>query len=262
MNNFITFENSVNKFEYFFNKNHFLILFISLVIIIFFSMYLARQRFRVQKAGIIILSLLLLILEACRIAWRYFYLKHNGIEPTFFSITNLDFFTASMWVSIPLILFTAITKKKNNKNSRLLSFVFSVSTLFAIISLIYTNNININFDFYHCINLIYILQRSFIILLGLLFAFTKWASVKEFLDIWKGFFSLLAFIVVCALIGNFFGAEFNLFYTNYFPTFNSLGMLIASPWHYVALFGFLFFFQLLLYFPFQIYRIIRNKKGI
>ena len=86
-------------------------------------MYLARQRFRIQKIGIIILSLLLLILEVCRLTWQYYYLKHNGIEPTFFNVANLDFFTASMWLSIPLILITAIIKRKNKQNSKLLSFV-------------------------------------------------------------------------------------------------------------------------------------------
>ena len=120
--------------------------------------------------------------------------------------------------------------------------------------------LNAYFNFYHCSNLIYILQRSFIILLGLLFAFTKWTSVKEFLDIWKGFISLVVFILICVSIGYLLGNDINLLYINNYPTFDSLGISLPFPWHYVALFGFLFFFQLLIYFPFQIYRIIKNKR--
>ena len=262
MEKFISFTNIEDKISYLFNKNHYLLLLCSLIIIIFFSMYLSRQRHKIQKGSVIFIALLLLVFEGLRIFWRYKYLQANYQSLDFLNVTNLDFFTLSLWVSIPLIFFAALRKKKNKPASISLNFVFGVATLFAIITLVYPVNINTNFEFWHCYNLIYLLTRSLICMLGLMFVFAKWISVGRFLDVWKSLFALLFLGVACFVSAYFFAPQTNLFYINSFPIFDSIGIHLPFPWHILMLGAFLFVFQVILHIPFIIRQHIKNKRGL
>ena len=261
MNYFISLEKSQNQISYFFNKNHFLILLLSLVIITFFSMYISRQKLKTQKIAVPIISLFLVILEGLRILWNFNFLQYNNMEVNFFTLTNLDFFTLSLWISVPLLFIGTIYKKKDNHNVYILNFVFSVCALFAVITLIYPVNVNTNFEFYHCYNLIYILVRSFIILLALTFVFAKWITVENFLDLWKGLISLALFFFVCYLIYYFSNTSTNIFYLTSFPIFESLGIHLTGQWHMVLIFVFLFVFQVILHLPFFICKSYKIKHG-
>ena len=260
MNNFISFENSKNTFDYFFSKNHFLLLLISLVVIIFFSMYASRQKHKFQKIFVFCIGFLILIIEGLRIFWRYKYLEFNNEAINFFTLTNLDFFTIALWISIPLILLGSILKKKKMHKVFGLNFVFSIAMLTAIITLFYPEGLNSNFDFYHCYNLMFVLLRSFIIMLSLFFVFAKWISVCEFLDLWKSIVSLIFFGVICIAIAYFYGQDLNLFYIKYCPIFESLGIYLSFPWHLLVLGAFLFVFQIIIYLPFSIHRKIKYKN--
>ncbi len=260
MNKFISFENSETQFSYFFNKNHFLLLLISLVIVIFFSMYFARQKTKVQKIFVFFIGFLLITIEGLRIFWRYRYLEYNNLDLSFLNVVNLDFFTLSLWISIPLIIVGSFLKTKKNHNIFGLNFVFNITMLAGIITMIYPEGINHNFDFYHCYNLAFTLIRSFSIMLGLFFAFAKWISVSEFLDLWKSILSLIVFGVFCIALAFLLGKDFNLFYVNYCPIFESLGIYISFPWHILILGTFLFVFQVLLYLPFRIHQKLKYKK--
>ena len=164
---FWTYENSETQISYLFNINHFLVIMIALVIIIFFSMYVCRQKFKFQKTFILVSTILLVIFEVVRIIWRYNYLKFNEQDLSFFSIVQFDFFTLSLYISIPILLINSIIKKEHTNNTFGLSFVFSVATLAGIISLIYPSALNTNFEFYHISNLLFILSRSVLIMIGL-----------------------------------------------------------------------------------------------
>ncbi|MBQ3047742.1 MAG: hypothetical protein IJD48_01860 [Clostridia bacterium] len=259
MNNFISFSIPKENFDYLFNKNHYLLLLCSLVIIIFFAMYFSRQKHRVQKISSIVCGFLLLALEGLRIFWRYKFLQHNNQSLDFFNIVQLDFFTTSLWISIPLILIFSILKRKGKPASKTLNFVFGVAGLFAVISLIYPININSNFEFWHCYNLIYAITRSIICMLALMYVFTKWISVSNFLDMWKSLLSLLFFGITCFCLGSFANTNSNMFFVNEFPLFNSIGMYLPSPWHIVMLGAFLFVFQIILHLPFLIRQHIKNR---
>ena len=258
MNKFISFENTENQIDYLFNKNHYLLLLISLTVIIFFSIYLVKQRHKVQKIHVFIVGLLLLILEGLRIFWRYKYLQFNNLDMSFHNIVTLDFFTLSLWITIPLVIFASF-KKKKKKTVKCLDFVFSVSTIVAIINLIYPQGLNTNFEFYHCYNLIYVLTRSLVIMLGIMFAGSKWISVSKFLDHWKGLVSLLVFAIIFVVLGYVLGTQNNLFYIEYCPLFDSIGIHLPFPWHIFMLGSFFFLFQLLLYLPFRIVSHYKNK---
>ena len=260
MNKFISFENSKTTFDYFFSKNHFLLLLISLVIIIFFSMYASRQKHKFQKIFTFIIGFLLLIIEGLRIYWRYRYLEYNNGSLDFFTITNLDLFTLALWISIPLIIIGSFIKKKKVHKVFGLNFVFSITMLTAIITLFYPEGINNNFEFFHCYNLMYILLRSFVVMISLFFVFARWISVGEFLDLWKSIISLVLFGLVCILISYFFGQDSNLFYISYCPIFDNLGIYLTFPWHLIILGAFLFVFQIILYLPFAIHRKIKYKR--
>lgn len=259
MNKFTTYEHSASAFNYFFNKNHFLILLISLVVIIFFSMYAQRQKTKFQKGFVFIVGIIIIILEALRIYWRYGYLNYHNQSLDFLNVVGLDFFTLSLWISIPLIFLGAILKKKKLHNVFGLNFVFSVTMLAGIITLIYPEGINPNFDFYHCYNLIFTLLRSLVIMLSLFFAFARWILVAEFLDLWKSFISLVFFGIICVAISYFVGFEHNLFYVSYCPIFESLGIYLEFPYHLIVLGTFLFVFQTVIYLPFRIHRKIKKK---
>jgi len=256
---FISFNIASDKIDYMFNKNHYLLLLCSLIIIIFFSMYISRQKHKVQKAFSIFTGFMLLILEGLRIYWRYKFLEANNQSLDFFNVVKLDFFVISLWISIPLILFFSITKRKGKPSSKLLNFVFSVAGMFAIISLIYPININTNFEFWHCYNLIYALTRSLICMIALMFIFAKWISVSNFLDIWKSFFSLVVLGIVCFAVAYFVVPKSNLFFINEFPLFDNIGIHLPFPWHIVMLGAFLFIFQVILHLPFLIKQHFKNK---
>lgn len=259
MEKFISFENSDTSYSYFFTKNHFLLLLISLVIIIFFSMYFARQKTKVQKIFVFLIGLILAAIEGLRIFWRYKYLEFNNSDLSFLNVVNLDFFTLALWISIPLIFIGSFIKTKKKENVFGLNFVFNITMLAGIITLIYPEGINHNFDFYHCYNLAFTLVRSLSIMLGLFFAFAKWIFVAEFLDLWKSILSLIIFGVFCVGLAYILGRETNLFYINYCPIFESLGIYVSFPWHILILGVFLFVFQVLLYLPFRIHRRIKNR---
>lgn len=261
MNYFISLQKSQNQISYFFNKNHFLILLLSLVIIIFFSMYVTRQNTKKQKNAVFFITFILVLLEGLKIFWNYKFLQYNNEQLNFFSVTNLDFFTLSLYISIPILLFSAFYKKKNKHNIYILNFVFDVCGLFAVISLIYPVNINTYFEFYHCYNLIYMLQRSFVIMLSLTFVFAKWITVENFLDLWKSLLSLAFLFVACYIVSCFNLSSINVFYFNYVPVFESLGLHLIYPWHIVLMFAFLFIFQVVLHLPFFILKSYKIKHG-
>ena len=129
MNKFTSYEHSATTFDYFFNKNHFLILLISLVVIIFFSMYAQRQRTKFQKGFVVIVGLIIVILEALRIYWRYGYLNYHNQSLDFLNVVGFDFFTLALWISIPLIFLGAAIKKKQLHNVFGLNFVFSITEI-------------------------------------------------------------------------------------------------------------------------------------
>lgn len=260
MNDFITFEKLDKEVGYFFTKNHFLLLLISLVIIIFFSMYFSRQKTKIQKIFVFIVGVAIALIEILRIVWRYKYLEFNEESLNLFNVVNLDFFTLSLWISIPLIIVASFLKTKKKRKVFGLDFVFNITMLGAIITLIYPEGINNSFEFYHCYNLMFTLLRSFIIMLGLFFAFAKWTFIAEFLDLWKSFLSLIIFGAICITIALLFGQEINLFYINYCPAFETLGMYLSFPWHMIILAAFLFVFQFILYLPFGIHRRMKNSK--
>jgi len=259
VNKFLTYENTNSNIDYFFNQNHFLLLLISLVIIIFFAMYSSRQKLKYQKIFTFCVGVLLIVIESLRIYWRYKYLQYNGESLDFINIVQLDFFTLSLWISLPLIIVGSFLKNKKNHNVFGLSFVFSVAMLGAIITLIYPVGVNTNFEFYHCYNLMFTLLRSLIIMLGIFFALAKWISVTQFLDLWKAIISLLVFLVACFALYYVFGASNNLFYIEYCPLFESLGVHLPFPWHLFVLGAFLFVFQIIIYLPFRINYYVKNK---
>lgn len=249
---FWSYENSQREINYFFNKNHIFIILISLVIIVFFSMYISRQRLGVQRGFIFVSTLILLALELLRIFWNYKYLEFNGEAINFVSVTNLDFFTLTLWISIPILLISSITIGKNGRTFGL-SFVFSITTLFGIISLIYPLGLNSNFEFYQFINLDFILIRSLIIMLGFTVVLSQWISVGKFLDYYRCLISLVLCGIICLVVCLILRDNTNLFYISYCPIFETLGLSVSFPYHYIIMGLFIFLFQILLYLPFQIY---------
>lgn len=253
MDKFISFDGLSEPMNYFYTKQHFILLFISLIIIIFFSMYASRQKLKFQKWFVFLNAILIIILEFLRIFWRYKYLEYNGQNVNFINVAQLDFFTVSLWISIPILVLAPIIKKKKSREFFALPFVFYISTLIAIITLIYPTNINAYFDFYHCYNLIYTLLRSLIIMLGLMLAFAKWISVGKFLDLWKAILSTVFLGIVCYLFYFFLKDTSNLFLIDFCPLFESLGIHLKFPFHLLLIWAFIFFFQIIIYLPFRIY---------
>lgn len=260
METFISYQNLKNPLNYFFNKNHFLLLLISLVIIIFFSMYASRQRTKFQKIFVFIFAFLITTLEATRIFWRYKYLEYNNVSLDFLNVVNLDVFTIALWASIPFLFYASFKQNKKRKNIFGLNFVFSITMLMAIITLIYPDGINNNFPFYHCYNLMYVVIRSLVIMLGLFFAFTKWTPVSELMNIWRSLLSLVVFGILCFAMYFIFGQDVNLFYINHCPIFESLGIYMPYYLHLLLLGCFLFVFQLILHLPFILHRRVKYKR--
>lgn len=258
MNGFITLQKGETR-SYLFNLNHYLLLLMALVIIIFVTMFVVRQKLKFQKIFVFVSGLLLLALEGLRIFFRYKYLEFNGEPLTFLNVTSLDFFTLSLWVSIPIILVSPFVKKKD-KTVFGCGFVFSVSMLSAIISLVYTSGVIEVFPFYHAYNLMFLLLRSIVIYLALIFAISKWTSAEEFLDMYRGVISLLIFGGVCVGVSLVFGLRNNLFYVASCPVFESMGVYLIPPFHFIMLGIFMFFFQMLLFLPFRLHCVIKYRK--
>lgn len=261
METFISFKKLAHTNNYIFTKEHLILLLVSMVIIIFFSMYTTRQKTKFQKGFVFAITFLLTGLEVARIYWRYKYLEFNKQELSFLNVANIDIFTISLWLSIPIMFFASIKQNKKRKNIFGLNFVFSITTLCAIITLIYPIGLDGNFDFYHCYNILYALIRSFTIMLGLFFAFAKWTPVSELLNIWRSLLSLVIFGILCFGIYYFFGQKVNLFYIEYCPLFESLGVYLPFPLHLLLLGCFMFLFQLIIHLPFIIHRKIKNKHS-
>ena len=259
MNSFITLENTNSNIEYFYTKQHFIILFISLVIIVFFSMYATRQRFKFQRIFVLVSMIFLVLLEVGRLVWRYFYLQHNNESLSFLNITNLNFFTLSLYICIVLILLASLTKKDKKHKSFGLAFVFSVSSIIAITNLIYPSFLNTNFEFYHLYNLVSVLLRAITIMLGFFFIFSKWINTNRFLDLWKWFLSLVIFGIICIVIYFALGQPNNLFYLEYVPAFESLGIYLNFPLQFILIGIFVFALQFLFFIPFYVYKKIKNK---
>lgn len=222
-------------------------------------MYASRQRSKFQRVFVLISAILIILAEVGRIIWRYFYLSYNNEALSFVNLTNLDFFTLSVWISIPLIFLAVFVKRRNKKNIPGLAFVFSVSSIIAIINLIYPSFLNGNFQFYHLYNLLSILIRTLTIMLAFFFAFSKWISMNKFLDLWKSFFSLVFFGIICLGIYLILGKPNNLFYLEYVPMFENLGIYLPFPLQFILIGVFTFALQFLFFLPFFIYRKIKYK---
>ncbi len=260
MNKFWTYSSIENQQSYLFDKNHILMILVSLVIIIFFSMYASRQKLKYQKIFTAIILTIIVVLEIIKIIFRYFYLKANNEELSFLNVVEFDLFTISLWISVPLILVAIFTKNKYKNNLILLNFVFFVTNLSAIITVIYPIGLNQNFQIYHIYNLIYFLIRSLVVMLSLFFIFSNWLQINKFLDLWKAFFSLLFLCLVCSLLGLLIGKEVNLFYINYCPLFENMGIHLGYPFNYLMIGVFFFVLQILLFLPFYVYSNFKYRK--
>ncbi|NCB48150.1 MAG: hypothetical protein EOM55_00760 [Clostridia bacterium] len=259
MNYILSLDNYTN-INYMFTTNQYVLLLIGLVIVAFFSLYFFRKRFSYQKIFVLVISIILIFFEICRIIWRYLYLEHNFESLTFVNIVDLNFSTICVWLTIILSLFAFFQKKNITTKTFGLSFVFSVATFVCFISLIYPVGLNSNFEFYHCYNLLFTLTRTLVILLGVSFACSGWISVGNFLDVWSAILSLLFFGALCFFVGKILGESLNLLYVNYLPLFEDVGMRFLSPIHYLFIGVFFFIFQSIIYAPFRFYNYFKNKN--
>lgn len=258
MNEFISLENTGAEYSFFFNASHMFIIFSSLILIIFFMVYYERQSRKSQRVFVGVVTGLLFALEVARIYWRYLYLSRNGGDLSFVSITGLDFFTLSLWISIPLLVVGVFIMGKRDYVFGL-NFIFSVGSLASVITLIYPVGMNSNFPFYHCYNLIWLLQRTFLCMMGFTLAVSKWISAREFLDLWAGILSLGFFGGICIFLNVIFGWSGNLFYVASCPIFEELGIYLPFPIHFLLLGAFLIMFQLILFLPFRLFERTRSK---
>ena len=239
------------------SAGHIAIILCCMVVIIFFSMLASRREFSGQRIFVGICTGLLVAIEVVRIVFRCKYLESVDEKATFLTATNLDGFVLSMWVSIILLVFAVIKKKDVKKRTFGLDFVFSISALIAIATIIYPVGIIEDVPIYNINNLLYFISRSIIIMVALMMAFTDWINVKNTLDLWRGVASLIAFGVLCYAVAELGFAGTNLFYVESCPLFVSLGINLPAPFHYLMIGLFFFVGQMILYLPFRIYCIIR-----
>lgn len=249
---FWTYE-TTDKVNYFFNKNHLVVILFSLVIIVFFSMYACRKSLKFQRITITVFFLLAVVLQALKFLWRYKFLENTGEQITFLKVVEPNFFLLSFVVSVPIILFAILMKKREDSRTFGLSFVYNVATLNGIISLIYPSFLNENFEIYHFCNLSSVLVRCFVITIGMTVALSHWIPLGEYLNLYRAIFSLLFFGIICAILGFVLKGD-NLFYIDYCPIFETLGLDIGFPYQYCVLGVFLFMFQCVMYLPWQIRR--------
>ena len=258
MDTFITFKHSEETFEYFYNANHFFLLFSSLILIIFYTMYYERKSKKSQRVFIGISTFILIALEASRIVWRYYYLQYHGGDLSFLNVVQLDFFTLALWISIPLLIVGLLTMGKRDYIFGL-SFVFAVGALASIITLVYPTGLNCNFPFYHSYNLTWLLERIILCTLGFILAISRWIDARDFLAHWGGILSLIFFGAVAIAINYGFGWDINLFYVVSCPPFEELGVVLPFPVHFLLLGAFLFVFQFIMYLPFRLFENYRNR---
>lgn len=251
---FWTYE-SASDVNFMFNKNHLVVILFSLVIIVFLSMYACRKSLKFQRICIAVLLILAIILQGLRIFWRYKFLENTGEVITFLKVAEPSFFLVSFLISVPILIFAIFKKKREDSRIFGLSFVYNVATLNGIISLIYPNFMVSNFEIYHFCNLSSVLVRSFVITIGVILAFSKWIPLGEYLDLYRAIFSLLFFGVICAILGFVLKGD-NLFYVDYCPIFETLGLSLNFPFQYIVLGVFMFMFQCLMYLPFR----LKKKK--
>ena len=258
MNWFYTFENSEEQISYFNNINHYIMLFAALILIIFFTMYYERKSRKRQRIFVGFLTFFLIAMEAARLYWRYNYLQHHSMEISILSVTGLDFFTLCMYISIPLLI-TAVVSMGKKDYTFGLSFIFAMGALSGIITLIYPVGMHTYGELYHAYNLIYLFERTTLVTAGFILAISRNISATEFLDLWGGLLSIAAFGGFAMLLSWVFGWNNNIFYMASCPIFESAGVSLPFPLHIVMLGIFLFLFQLIMYAPFRIYEVWRNK---
>lgn len=255
---FYTFENGEEQISYFNNVNHYIMLFLALVVIIFFTMYYERKSRKRQRIFVGFLTFLLIALEGARLCWRYLYLRYNSLPVNFLSVTGLDFFTLCLYISFPLLIAAVVTMGKKDYTFGL-SFIFAMGALSAIITLIYPVNLNAYQELYHAYNLIYLLERTALITAGFILAISRNISATEFLDLWGGLLSIATFGGVAMFLSWILGWSKNLFYMASCPIFESAGVSLPFPLHIIMLGIFLFLFQLIMYLPFRLYEVWRNN---
>ena len=258
MNWFYTFEDGEEKINFFNNLNHYIMLFVSLIVIIFFTMYYERKSRKKQRIFVGFLTFFLICLEAARLYWRYLYLDYNSLPINFLSVTGIDFFQLCMYISIPLLIAAVVTMGKKDYTFGL-SFIFAMGALSGIITLIYPINLNIYQELYHAYNLIYVFERTTLITAGFILAISRNIAATEFLDLWGGLLSIATFGGVAMLLSWLLGWSKNLFYMASCPIFESAGVSLPFPLHIVMMGVFLFIFQLIMYLPFRLYEVWRNK---
>lgn len=258
MNSIISLENGATV-NYMFTFNQYVLLFIGLVIVAFFSLYFVRKKFSYQKIFVLVINIFLIVFEICRVIWRYLYLKYNMESLSFVNIVDLNFSTLCVWLTIIFSLFAFIFKRDENSRVFGLSFIFNVASIVCFISLVYPTGLNSNFEFYHCYNLLFTLTRTFVILIGVSFACSGWFSVSEFMDEWSGIIAILSFGILCFVLGKLLGG--NILYAEYLPLFEDIGVILPSPLHYFIIGMFFFIFQTIVYAPFRLYKIIKEKRG-
>ncbi len=239
------------------SAEHIAVILCCMVVIIFFSMLVSRNDFLKQRIFVGICAGLLVALEVVRIIFRCKYLESIDEKATFLTATNLDGFVLSMWVSIILLLFAVIKKKDIHTRTFGLDFVFSISALIAIATIIYPVGVVENLPIYDINNLSFYFSRSIIVMVALMMAFTGWISVQNLLDLWRGLANLVVFGVLCYAIAKIGFAGTNLFYVESCPFFVSLGINLAAPFHYFMIGIFFFVGQMILYLPFRVYCLIR-----
>ncbi len=249
--------NTVGGAKALLSAEHIAVILCCMVVIIFFSMLVSRHEFLRQRIFVGICAGLLVALEVVRIVFRCKYLESIDEKATFLNATNLDGFVLSMWVSIILLIFAVIKKKDIHTKTFGLDFVFSISALIAIATIIYPVRVVESLPIYDVNNLAYYVSRSIIVMVALMMAFTGWIRVQNVLDLWQGVASLVAFGLLCYATAKIGFEGTNLFYVESCPLFVSLGINLPAPFHYLMIGTFFFAGQMILYLPFRIYCLIR-----
>ena len=249
--------NTVSGAKGLLSAEHIAVVLCCLVVVIFFSMYFCRRDFKKQRIFVAICTLLLVAFEVVRIIFRCRYLESIDERVTFLSATGIDGFVLSLWISILLLIFAVIEKRKPETKTFGLNFIFSISSLFAIATTIYPVGLLEDLPVYDIINLTYYLSRTFVIMLTMTLALSGWISVKKFLDMWRGVGGIVIFGVICFVVSYFAFPGENIFYVYNCPLFVSLGINLPFPFHYILLGAFLFVGQMVMFLPFIIYNTLR-----
>ena len=252
--------NTANGAKGLLSAEHIAVILCCMVVIIFFSMFFSRRDFAKQRIFVGVCTFLLIAVEAVRIVFRCRRLESMGESLTFLSATGLDGFVLSLWISILLLVFAVIKKKNPDTKTFGLNFVFSISALFAIATIIYPVGVMEELPVYDLNNIAYFLSRTFVVMLALMLALSGWIGVKKFLDMWRGLGSLLFFGVLCFVITYFAFPGNNVFYLYNFPWFVSLGINLSFPLHYLLLGAFLFVGQMVMCLPFRIQNILQHNE--